>query len=117
MVRSIHKAFGSDRERIGDRHSSIQDAILDAMDHLEVLREKVATLRAEIVQLQELNEQYRRQPRPDAQAHSARGQRQDRLQEIQQELTQIARLGGRLRSVEQMKEQHRYRPYVVKKVS
>ena len=87
------------------------------MDHLEVLREKVATLRAEIVQLQELNEQYRRQPRHDAQAHFAHGQRQDRVQEIQQELTQIARLGGRLRSVEQMKEQHSSRPYFVKKVS
>ena len=87
------------------------------MDHLEVLREKVATLRGEIVQLQELNERYRRQPRLDAQAHFAHGQRQDRLQEIQQELTQIARLGGRLRSVEQMKEQHRSRPYFVKKVS
>ena len=87
------------------------------MDHLEVLREKVATLRVEIVQLQELNEQYRRQPRPNAQAHYAHGQRQDRLQEIQQELTQIARLGGRLRSVEQIKEQHRSRPYLVKKAS
>ena len=106
-----------DAERIGDRRSIFQDAILDAMDHLEVLREKVATLRVEIVQLQELNERYRRQPRPDAQAHFAHGQRQERLQEIQQELTQIARLGGRLRSVEQMKEQHRSRPFLVKKAS
>lgn len=96
---------------------NVQGAILNAMDHLEVLREKVATLRAEIVQLQELNQQYRRQPRPDAQAHFSHGQRQDRLQEIQQELTQIARLGGRIRSVEQMKEQHRSRPYLVKKAS
>ena len=87
------------------------------MNHLEVLREKVATLRVEIVQLQELNERYRRQSQRDVQAHFAHGQRQDRLQEIQQELTQIARLGGRLRSVEQMKEQHRSRPYLVKKVS
>lgn len=87
------------------------------MEHLDVLREKVATLRAEIVQLQELNQQYRRQPRPDAQAHFAHGERQQRLLEIQQELTQIARLGGRLRSVEQMKEEHRSRPYLVKKAS
>jgi hypothetical protein len=87
------------------------------MDHLEVLREKVATLRVEIVQLQELNEAYRRQHRPDGQAHFAHGQRQERLQEIQQELIQIARLGGRLRSVEQMKEQLRSDPYLVKKVS
>lgn len=87
------------------------------MDHLEVLREKVATLRVEIAQLQELNERYRRQLRPDVQAHFAHGKRQDRLQEIQQELTQIARLGGRLRSVEQMKEQHRSRPFPIKKAS
>jgi hypothetical protein len=87
------------------------------MDHLEVLREKVATLRVEIVQLQELNECYRRQPQTDVQAHFAHGERQQRLLEIQQELTQIARLGGRLRSVEQMKEQHRSRPYLDKKVS
>jgi hypothetical protein len=87
------------------------------MDHLEVLREKVATLRAEIVQLQELNERYRRQPRLDALAHYAHGQRQDRLQEIQHELTQIARIGGRIRSVEQMKEQHRSRPYLIKRAS
>lgn len=104
-------------ERIERPRSLDQGAILDAMDHLEVLREKIATLRAEITQLQELNEQYRRQARPDAQAHFAHGERQERLQEIQQELSQIARLGGRLRSVEQMKEQHRSRSFLVKKAS
>jgi hypothetical protein len=31
------------------------------MDHLEVLRAKVGRLRVEIAQIQELNEQYRRQ--------------------------------------------------------
>jgi len=100
-----------------DRRSIAQAAILDGMDHLEVLSEKVATLRAEIVQLHELSQQYRRQTQPNAQAHYAHGQRQERLLEIQQELTQIARLGGRLRSVEQMKEQHRSRPDFVKKAS
>ena len=97
--------------------SIVQDGILDLMDHLEVLREKVATLRAEIVQLQEMNERYRRQPRPDAQAHFAHGERQERLLEIQQQLTQLARLGGRVRSVEQMKQQHLSRSFLVKKVS
>ena len=87
------------------------------MDHLEVLREKVATLRAEIVQLQELNERYRRQHRPDAQAHFAHVERQERLLEIQQQLTQLARLGGQVRSVEQMKQQHLSRPFFVKKAS
>ena len=87
------------------------------MDHLEVLREKVATLRVEIVQLQELNERYRRQQRQDTDAQVAHGQRQQRLLVIQQELTQLARLGGRVHSVEQMKEQHRARPFLVKKAS
>jgi hypothetical protein len=80
------------------------------MEHLEVLREKIASLRSEIAQLQQLNERYRREQGQDAQAHVAHGQRQERLLEIQQELTLLARLGGRVRSVEQMKEQHRSRP-------
>jgi hypothetical protein len=86
------------------------------MEHLEVLREKIARLRSEIAQLQELNERYRRERGQDAQAHVAHGQRQERLLEIQQELTLLARLGGRVRSIEQMKEQHRSRP-LLKKVS
>jgi len=87
------------------------------MDHLEVLREKIARLRSEIAQLQEMNDQYRRQGRHDTQAHITHGQRQERLQEIQQELTQVADLGRRVRSIEQMKEHHRSRPYLAKKVS
>ena len=87
------------------------------MEHLEVLREKIATLRSEIAQLQELNERYRRKQVQDAQAHFAHSQRQERLLEIQQELTKLARLGGRVRSVEQMKEQHRSRPYLIDKAS
>ena len=87
------------------------------MDHLAVLREKVARLRSEIAQLQELNNQYRREGRNDTQAQVAHGQRHERLQEIQQELTQLADLGRRVRSVEQMKEEHRSRSYLAKKVS
>ena len=85
------------------------------MEHLEVLREKIAGLRSEIAQLQELNERYRRERGQDASAHVAHGQRQERLLEIQQELTLLARLGGRVHSVEQMKEQHRSR--ILKKAS
>ena len=87
------------------------------MDHLEVLREKIGSLRAEIAQLQELNDQYRRvvsRDRNQTEAQIAHGQRHERLQAIQQELAQIAGLG--LRSVEQMKDQHRSRPYLLKKV-
>ena len=87
------------------------------MDQLQVLRAKVSTLSAEIVQLQQLNRQYRHQDRPGTEAQVAHGKRQERLLEIQQELTQILRLGGRVRTVEQMKEQHRSRPFLIKKAS
>ena len=87
------------------------------MDHLAVLREKIGNLRAEISQLQELNVQYRLQSRNDTQAHVAHGQRQERLQAIQQELIQLADLGRRVRSVEQMKEQHRSRLHLAKQAS
>jgi len=60
------------------------------MDHLAVLREKIGNLRAEIAQLQELNEQYRRQGRNETQAQIVHGKRHERLQAIQQELTQLA---------------------------
>ena len=91
--------------------------MLDHMDHLEVLREKIGRLRVEIARLQELNGEYRREGRHDTQAQVAHGKRHERLQEIQQELTQLADLGRRVRSVEQMKEDHRSRSYLVKKVS
>jgi DNA repair exonuclease SbcCD ATPase subunit len=90
---------------------------LEVMDHLAVLREKVARLRSEIAQLQELNDQYRRERRNETQAQVAHGQRHERLQEIQQELTQLADLGRRVRSVEQMKEQHRGHLHPVKQAS
>ncbi|HET7892657.1 MAG TPA: hypothetical protein VFL34_14095 [Candidatus Sulfotelmatobacter sp.] len=87
------------------------------MDHLEVLREKIASLRGEIARVQELNNQYRRQGRNDAEAHLAHGQRLERLQEIQQELSQLAGLGRRVLSVEQRKEEHRSRLLPVKRAS
>jgi hypothetical protein len=87
------------------------------MDHLAVLREKIGNLRAEIAQLHELNEEYRRQGRNETQAHVVHGKRHERLQAIQQELAQLADLGRRVRSVEQMKEQHRSRLHPVNKAS
>jgi hypothetical protein len=91
--------------------------MLDNMDHLEVLRQKIGRLRAEIAQLQELNDRYWLRGRNEPEAQVAHGQRQERLQEIQQELTQLADLGRRVRSMEEMKEQHRSRPYLVNKAS
>lgn len=87
------------------------------MDHLEVLREKIGRIRSEIAQLQELNEQYRREGRHDTHAQIAHGQRQERLEAIQQELVQLADLGGRVLSVEQRREEHRARLHPVKRAS
>ena len=87
------------------------------MDHLAVLREKVGSLRAEIAQIQELNDRYPREHRNDVQAQVNHGQRHERLQAIQQELSQLADLGRRVRSVEQMKEQTRARLQLVNKAS
>ena len=87
------------------------------MDHLAVLREKVGSLRAEIAQIKELNDLYRRELRNETQAQVAHGQRHERLQAIQQELAQLADLGRRVRSVEQMKEQHRGHLHPAKKAS
>jgi len=87
------------------------------MDHLAVLREKIAGLRAEIAALQESNEQYRRQPQRDTQAQIAHGQRLERLQAIQKELAQVADLSRRVITAEQRKAEHRSRLHVEKKVS
>ena len=82
-----------------------------------MLRNKIASLRAEIAQIQELNDQYRRAGRNEPQAHAAHGQRQERLQAIQQELAQLAGLGRRVLSIEERKEEHRSRLHVDDKAS
>ena len=87
------------------------------MDHLEVLREKIGRLRMEIAQIQELNKQHRLQGRNSAEAQIAHGQRQDRLQAIQQELVQLATLGRKVQSVHEMKEMPRFRLHLVKQAS
>jgi hypothetical protein len=87
------------------------------MDHLEVLREKIGRLRAEIAQIQELNALYRMQGGNDTDAQAAHCQRNERLQAIQQELAQLANLGHKVVSVEEMKEKHRSRLHLVKQAS
>jgi hypothetical protein len=89
----------------------------DTMDHLNVLREKIGRLRAEIAHIQELNEQYRHGDQNETEARIEHGQRQERLQAIQQELAQLAGLGRKVLSVEEIKEKHRFRLHLVKKAS
>lgn len=86
------------------------------MDHIELLLEKIASLRYEIAQIKELNyEPPRRGKNPED--HIAHGQRLERLQQIQQELAQLAGLSQRVLSVEERKEEHRSRLHLVKKAS
>jgi|SRR6516162_9212233 hypothetical protein len=89
----------------------------DTMDHLEFLREKIARLRSEIVNIQELNEQYRFRGQKEAEATTAHSHRQERLQEILEELVQLSQLDQKTLSIEQMREKHRSRQHLVKNAS
>ena len=91
--------------------------ILFTMDHLEVLREKIARLRSEIADIQELNEQYRFRGPKGPEADIAHSHRQERLQEIQEELVQLSRLSHKTLSIEQIREKHRSRLHLVKNAS
>jgi len=84
------------------------------MDHLEVLREKIARLRSEIANIQDLNEQYRFRGQKGGEADTAHSHRQERLQEIQEELVQLSKLGHKALSIEQMREKHRSRLHLTK---
>jgi hypothetical protein len=84
------------------------------MDHLGVLRDKIARLREEIAGIQQLNDQFRRDGGDGADVQVAHGQRNERLQAIQHELVKLADLGRRVVSTEQMKEKHRSRLHLVK---
>lgn len=79
------------------------------MDHLRVLQEKVGSLRAEIAQLHELNEQYRRRKGNGTEDQIAHGQRHERLQGIQKELGRLADLGRSIHSANQIREHDRTR--------
>jgi hypothetical protein len=99
------------------RRRIVQMDYPNGMDHILALREKIGRLRLEIAQIQELNKQHRLQGSHDAEAQVAHVQRQERLQAIQQELVQLATLGRKVKSVEEMKEKHRSRLHLVKRAS
>jgi hypothetical protein len=84
------------------------------MDHILVLRDKIARLREEIADIQKLNEQFRRDGRNGADAQVAHGQRNERLQAIQHELVRLADLGHKVVSTEQMREKNRARLHLIK---
>jgi hypothetical protein len=87
------------------------------MDHIEVLREKIARLRSEIADIQALNDRHRFGGQHGAEAQIAHVQRQERLQGIQEELIQLSNLSHKALSIEQIRENHRSRLLRVKRVS
>jgi hypothetical protein len=92
----------------------VQTSYSDDMNHLGVLRDKIGRLRAEIAEIQALNQQFRRDGGRGADAQVAHGQRNERLQAIQHELVKLADLGRSVVSTEQMKEKHRSRLHPAK---
>lgn len=85
----------------------------DDMDHLLVLRDKIARLREEIAEILNLNQQFCRNGVNGADAQVAQRKRMERLQAIQQELVQLSDLGRKVVSTEQMREKHRTRLHLV----
>jgi DNA-binding transcriptional regulator YbjK len=85
------------------------------MNHLAVLQEKVVSLRAEIAQIHELNQQYRQRKGNATAEQVAHGQRHERLQEIQKELGRLAALGRSVVSISEVREQNRSRLQLIKK--
>jgi len=87
------------------------------MNHFEALRKKVEDLRVEIAEIQYMNEKYRHQDRNKIAAHVAHSHRQERLEAIRHELSQLADLGRKVLSIEETEAKHSSRPFLVKKVS
>jgi hypothetical protein len=85
------------------------------MDHLGVLQKKIVSLRAEIAQIHELNQQYRQRRGNGTAEQVAHGQRHERLQEIQKELGRLAALGRSVVSISAVREQNRARLQLIKK--
>jgi hypothetical protein len=86
----------------------------EGMDYIGAFRDKIGRLRVEIADIHESNQQLRRDGGHGAVVQVAHGQRSERLQAIQHELKQLADLGRRFVSTEQMKEQHRSRLHSAK---
>jgi len=80
-----------------------------------VVRDKIGRLREEIAAIQNLSEQFRRDGVNGAQVQVAHGKRMERLQAIQQGLVQLADLGRKVVSTDQMREKHRTRLHLVNK--
>ena len=84
------------------------------MDHVTLLRDKIARFREEIAGIQELNQRFRCDGENGTGVQVAHGQRSERLQGIQHELAQLADLGRRVVSTKRTAEKHPSQPHTVK---
>ena len=84
------------------------------MDHLGVLQKKIVSLRAEIAEIHERNQQYRQGKGNRIADQVAHGQRHERLQQIQKELGRLAALGRSVVSISEVREQNRARLQAIK---
>ena len=87
------------------------------MDHIDVIRKKIARLRLEIAGIQELNDRYRFRRKYDTEAETAHVQRHQRLEAIQYELNQLSNLNRKAVSIEQMRENLNVRLHYTKRAS
>jgi hypothetical protein len=85
------------------------------MDYLGAFRAKIGRLRLEIADIQELNQQFRRDRGNGTGCQVAHGQRSQRLQGIQHELMQLADLGLGVVSTEQRNENRHSQPHLVER--
>jgi hypothetical protein len=88
---------------------------MNQMDYLAVFMAKIGRLRKEIADIQELNQQFRQNGQNGAVVQVAHGRRTERLQAIQHELGQLARLGNRVVLTEQTEDPHRPPTRLVKR--
>lgn len=87
------------------------------MDHIEAIREKIAHLRSEIANIQVLNDEYRFGVQRGPVEQTAHIQRQQRLEEIKEELTQLSQLNRKAVPIEQMIGNRRFGLNPVRRVS
>jgi hypothetical protein len=87
------------------------------MDHVEALRRKIESFRAEIAQIHLLNERHLIQGETGTAAQVAQTKRHERLQEIQNELVQLSRLGNKTVSIETRIEKRLSRRDTLKRAS
>ena len=93
-----------DAEAVPASARTLPDEPSEDMDHVTVLRDKIARFREEIADIQELNARFPPASRIGTVAQVAHARRQARLQAIQHELIQLIDFGRNVVSAEKINE-------------